>query len=181
MANALLRTLKQRKPFASPAEEAFMGLQVAAQRLLDPWELYLKSHAGISAAQYNVLRILRGAVPDSLTIGGVAERLISRLPDVTRLIGRLAQRGLVCRERDESDRRVVRVRITSAGLDLLEELDDSVDPMLGRILGHLGEPRLRHLNLILDALIEGLERGRGVALDRDKKKATGRHEGGSDA
>jgi DNA-binding MarR family transcriptional regulator len=179
MPDALLRTLKQLKPFVSPEEEAFIGLQVAAQRVLDPWELCLKSHAGLSAAQYNVLRILRGAVPDSLTTGGVANRLISRLPDVTRLIGRLVQRGLVCREPDESDRRVVRVRITPAGLDLLEELDDSVDSMLQRILGHLGEPRLRQLSLILDELIEGLECEQGVALD--KKQATERNEGGSDA
>lgn len=178
MTNALLRALKQTKPFASPEEEAFIGLQIAAQRALDPWELFLKSHADISAAQYNVLRILRGASPDQLTTGGVAERLISRLPDVTRLIGRLVQRDLVCRERDESDRRVVRVRITPAGLDLLEELDDSVDLMLRRILGHLGDAELRQLNHLLDRLIGGFERGEGVA---HQEKTIERQEGGTDA
>lgn len=175
---AVLRALKQSTPFASAEEEAFIGLQIAAQRVLDPWELFLKSRAGITAAQYNVLRILRGASPAALTTGGVAERLISRLPDATRLIGRLVQRDLVCRERDDSDRRVVRVRITPTGLALLEDLDHSVDLMLGRILGHLGEPALQQLNLLLNELIEGLEPGRGVALE---KQTNERHDGGTDA
>ena len=85
----------------------------------------LKEH-GVTAPQYNVLRILRGAGPDGLTGTGLAGAMITRVPDVTRLVDRLEKVGLVRRERCREDRRVVHVRIEPAGLALLARLDAPV-------------------------------------------------------
>jgi DNA-binding MarR family transcriptional regulator len=102
------------------------------------------------------LRILRGADGEALTCGDIGERLVTPGPDVTRLLDRLEGRGLVARLRDETDRRVVRARITEQGLDLLAELDTPVEHGLRRLLGPLGEERLRTLIQLLDRVREGL-------------------------
>ena len=102
--------------------------------------------SGLSSTQYNVLRILRGAGPDGLTCGEIAERMLTRDPDVTRLLDRIESRGFISRWRDENDRRVVRTSITTAALDLLNELDPSVNDLHHRQLGHLGEKQLKDLS-----------------------------------
>lgn len=104
----------------------------------------------LSFAQYNVLRILRGAGTDGLTCGGVSERLIQHDPDVTRLLDRLEKRSLIERHRDQKDRRVVRTAITDAGLALLAQLDEPVDAVHEQQLGHLSEPRLKELMALLE-------------------------------
>jgi DNA-binding MarR family transcriptional regulator len=149
MSRALSQEIHQRKPFVSLEEEAFLGLQRTASLLLQSLGRELKGH-DLTPAQYNTLRILRGAGPDALTCGEIGDRLVSPGPDVTRLLDRLEQRGLVTRLRDAEDRRVVRARITEQGLDLLATLDDPVGRMLGRLLGSLGEERLRTFVSLLD-------------------------------
>jgi DNA-binding MarR family transcriptional regulator len=149
MSRALSQEIHQQKPFVSLEEEAFLGLQRTASLLLQSLGRELKGH-DLTPAQYNTLRILRGAGPDSLTCGEIGERLVSPGPDVTRLLDRLEQRGLVTRLRDAEDRRVVRARITEKGLDLLATLDEPVGRMLGRLLGNLGEERLRTFVSLLD-------------------------------
>jgi DNA-binding MarR family transcriptional regulator len=144
MSGNLGREIHQEKPFASPEEEAFLGLQRTASLLLQSLGRALKGH-DLTPAQYNTLRILRGAEPDALTCGEIGERLVSPGPDVTRLLDRLEQRGLVTRLRDGEDRRVVRARITAPGLDLLAALDEPVGRMLAALLGNLGADRLRTL------------------------------------
>jgi DNA-binding MarR family transcriptional regulator len=144
MSGNLGREIHQEKPFASPEEEAFLGLQRTASLLLQSLGRALKGH-DLTPAQYNTLRILRGAEPDALTCGEIGERLVSPGPDVTRLLDRLEQRGLVTRLRDGEDRRVVRARITTPGLDLLAALDEPVGRMLAALLGNLGADRLRTL------------------------------------
>lgn len=104
----------------------------------------------LSFAQYNVLRILRGAGTDGLTCGGVSERLVQHDPDVTRLLDRLEKRSLIERHRDQKDRRVVRTAITNAGLALLAELDEPVDAVHEQQLGHLSEARLKELMTLLE-------------------------------
>ena len=136
------REIRQRKPFVSLEEEAFLGLQRTASLLLQSLGRELKGQ-DLTPAQYNTLRILRGAEPDPLTCGEIGERLVSPGPDVTRLLDRLEQRALITRLRDGEDRRVVRARITTQGLDLLAALDAPVNGMLGRLLGNLGQERLR--------------------------------------
>jgi len=100
------------------------------------------------ATQYNVLRILRGA-PLGLPCGEIANRMITRDPDVTRLLDRLKKRGLIARKRDPKDRRTVMGQITRAGLDLLGRLDAPVVEMHRSQLGHLGRQRLRDLAQLL--------------------------------
>jgi DNA-binding MarR family transcriptional regulator len=140
----LSQEIHQGKPFASLEEEAFLGLQRTASLLMQALGRELKGH-DLSPAQYNTLRILRGAQPDALTCGEIGERLVSPGPDVTRLLDRLEQRGLVTRLRDAEDRRVVRARITQEGIDLLDGLDEPVEHILRRLLGGLGVERLQTL------------------------------------
>jgi DNA-binding MarR family transcriptional regulator len=106
--------------------------------------------ADLSSTQYNVLRILRGA-PEGLPCGEVANRLITRDPDITRMLDRLEQRGLISRSRATKDRRMVMARITREGLRLLARLDVPVQQAHIRQLGHLGRKRLEVLAELLRA------------------------------
>ena len=112
--------------------------------------LELLKTADLSLAQYNFLRVLRGAGPGGLTCGEVGGRLIRHDPDVTRLADRLAQRGLIERARSERDRRVVVTYITTQGLALLASLDEPVDALHERQLGHMSEDQLRQLATLAD-------------------------------
>lgn len=104
----------------------------------------------LSSTQYNVLRILRGA-PEGLPCGEIGNRMITRDPDITRLLDRLEKRGLIARHRETTDRRTVIAGITSAGRKLLKELDKPVQEAHRRLLGHLGAKRLRALSTLLGA------------------------------
>jgi DNA-binding MarR family transcriptional regulator len=153
MARRLQAEIKQTQPFASLEQEAFLNLQRTADALMHGLEAALKP-VGLSPSQYNVLRILRGAGTEGLACRDVAERMVTRDPDITRLLDRLEARGLVVRARDREDRRVITVRITPGGLRLLQELEVSVAELPRQQLGHLGEQRLR-------TLIELLQVARG--------------------
>lgn len=106
--------------------------------------------ADLSSTQYNVLRILRGA-PEGLPCGAIAERMITRDPDITRLLDRLERRGLISRSRERKDRRMVRARIAPEGLALLARLDVPVQQAHRQQLGHLGRKRLEALAKLLRA------------------------------
>jgi DNA-binding MarR family transcriptional regulator len=149
MTSTLGEEIRQSKPFVSLEEEAFLGLQRTANVLLQALGRELKEWE-LTPAQYNTLRILRGAEPEALTCGEIGDRLITPGPDVTRLLDRLETRGLIVRLRDDLDRRVVRARITPKGVGLLAELDRPVEEALRRILGHLGPDRLQTLIGLLD-------------------------------
>ena len=156
MSSQLQRELKQAKPFPSLEAEVYLGLRLTAQRAREPWAQFLKAKTGLSTTQYNLLRILRGAHPGGLTCGEVAERMINRDPDVTRLVDRLEKRKLVIRERDTGDRRVVRILIAKAGLATLKSLDKAVEEFPNQVLGHLGKKQLRELRDLLDAVRAGM-------------------------
>lgn len=111
----------------------------------------------LSWPQYNVLRILRGVGPAGATCGEVGDRLIQHDPDVTRLTDRLEKRGLIARGRDTLDRRVVRTRITTAGLALLARLDPLVDEMHDRQLGHLSDAQIAALTSAMQRVRLGAE------------------------
>jgi DNA-binding MarR family transcriptional regulator len=102
----------------------------------------------VSATQYNVLRILRGS-PDGLPCGEIASRMITRDPDVTRLLDRLEKRGLIARWRETKDRRMVMAKIKPEGLKVLARLDEPVEHTHRKQLGHLGWERLRELTELL--------------------------------
>ena len=141
--------IKQTKPFETPEDEAFVSVLRTAEGFL--WrEAELLKPYEVTLAQYNVLRILRGAEPEGLICREIGERMITRDPDVTKLLDRLEARGLVRRERQEADRRVIVARITPEGLLLLKEIDGPVLKMTEDLLGHLGERKLATLIRLLE-------------------------------
>jgi len=121
MGNALRNRIQQTR-FESAAQEALLNLLVAADHLRARTER-LCAEFGLSASQYNVLRILRGVHPEGHSRCEIARRMIERAPDVTRLVDRLEKRGWVERDRSERDRRLSISRITAAGLELLQTID----------------------------------------------------------
>jgi DNA-binding MarR family transcriptional regulator len=144
MPSKLRAEIRQDRPFRSAEQEAFLNLQRTADVLMSRMAKVLAAQ-GVSPTQYNVLRILRGAGEAGLPCGAVAERMITRDPDITRLMDRLEKLGLISRARDARDRRVVLARITEKAGKVLDALDDPVDRELKRQLGHLGAQRLRQL------------------------------------
>src|SRR6266478_4884762 len=141
-----------KKARGTPEEAAFLDLLRTCDLLSRGPAQFLKSE-DLSPTQYNVLRILRGA-PPGLPCGEIANRMITRDPDVTRLLDRLEKRDLVSRCRKQKDRRVVYTRITDQGLKLLAELDPQVKAGHKKQLAHLGADKLRHLIELLETARE---------------------------
>ena len=133
----------------SPEEGVFLDLLSTADMLTRGAFGVLKGE-DLSLTQYNVLRILRGA-PQGLPCGEIASRMITRDPDVTRLLDRMEKRGLISRARESRDRRMVLTRITPEGLRLVDRLDEPVRKIHRKQLGHLGRERLRALGELLAA------------------------------
>jgi DNA-binding MarR family transcriptional regulator len=140
------RSTKVRRE-GSPEEAAYLDLLRTADVLTRGADWVLKAE-DLSLTQYNILRILRGS-PQGLTCGEIAGRMITRDPDVTRLLDRMKKRGLVSRTRESRDRRVVLARITSEGLKLVNRLDEPVQNAHRKQLGHMGKDRLRVLTELL--------------------------------
>ncbi len=141
--------IKKRRPFESPAEEAFLNL-VRTYGVLEADFLRLFKQQGISEPKYNVLRILRGAGGDGLPSLEIASRMITRVPDVTRIVDRLETQGLVKRGRRSEDLRVVVVSITKKGIDLLAKLDEPVKQLHCRQLQHMTRGELEELSRLLE-------------------------------
>ena len=139
----------------SSEEDAFLDLLRTTDMLSRGLVQVLKSEE-LSPTQYNVLRILRGS-PAGLPCGEVASRMITRDPDITRLLDRLEKRGLISRCRETKDRRMVMAKITPDGLKLLARLDEPVGDTHRRQLGHLGRDRLRALAELLHAARSAVE------------------------
>lgn len=149
MVGKLKQEIKQTRPFSSTQEEVVLSMLRTADQLAVPMTEVLRK-AELSMSQYNVLRILRGAAGEALPCGEISERMVRRDPDITRLLDRLEQRGLVSRSRDTSDRRVVLAAITEEGLKLLAELDGTVEKTVKQTLAHMPEKRLRQLCELLE-------------------------------
>ena len=141
--------IKKRRPFDSPAEEAYLNLLRTATVLAAEFERLFKD-AGLSEPQYNVLRILRGAGGDGLPCLEVGARMITRVPDVTRLVDRLEAAGLVERRRTSEDRRVVMISITKKGLDAIAPLDAELTAIHKRQMGHMTRRELEELSRLLE-------------------------------
>ncbi len=151
----LQQELKQARPFASLPVELFLNL-IRTTELLRAQETDLLREHGLSAPQYNVLRILRGAGKDGHPCQEIGARMLTRVPDVTRLVDRLEASGFVERARTDADRRIVRVRIQKRGLEVLARLDAPVDALPVAMFAHLSKPELRTLNeLLVKARREG--------------------------
>jgi DNA-binding MarR family transcriptional regulator len=137
----------KRRRAPCPEEAAFLDLLRTTDMLSRGLVKILKTE-DLSSTQYNVLRILRGS-PEGLPCGEIANRMITRDPDVTRLLDRLEKRGLISRRREPTDRRTVTARITPDGLRALARLDGPVLAAHRRQLGHLGRKRLAELAELL--------------------------------
>ncbi len=154
MPNTLAEEIKKRLPFESPAEEAFLNLMRTHAVLTGPSEKLFKQH-GISPAKYNILRILRGAkitgeaCKHGLPSLEIADRLIARVPDITRLVDGLETDGYVARTRCIEDRRVVYVGITPKGLQLIDQLAQPLCESHKDILGHMSPADLEQLSALL--------------------------------
>jgi DNA-binding MarR family transcriptional regulator len=127
----------------------FVSLLQAADTLSQQAEQLVKA-AGLTGAQYNVLRILRGAEPEGLACRAIGDRMISHDPDMTRLLDRMEKRGLIARARQTDDRRVVKTRITAPGLSLLRTLDQPVHDLHKRQFRHMSTARLKILFELLE-------------------------------
>jgi DNA-binding MarR family transcriptional regulator len=153
-ADSLAAEIKKRQPFDCPGQEAYLNLVRTYSTLHAPMEKLLKQH-GISPAKYNILRILRGSLTsgESMEHGlpslEIADRLITRVPDITRLVDGLEAEAMVTRTRSTEDRRVVYVGITAKGTELLLILEQPVMEMHQNSLAHMSSEELAELNRLL--------------------------------
>ena len=154
MSRGLQAELKQKIPFASREAEAYLSLLRTSDALQTQVEAQLKEF-GLTGTQYNALRILRGAGPEGLPCREIGERMITRDPDITRLLDRLEDRGFVQRMRAKHDRRVIYGKITAAGLKLLREMDGPLEKFGREMLRHVGQEKLRQLIDLLELVRRG--------------------------
>jgi len=157
MSRGLQAELKQKIPFTSREAEVYLSLLRTTDALQTQVEAQLKEF-GLTGTQYNALRILRGAGPEGLPCREIGERMITRDPDVTRLLDRLEDRGFVQRTRAKHDRRVIYGKITAAGLKLLREMDGPLEKFGREMLRHVRQEKLKQLI----ELLELVRRGRTV-------------------
>ncbi len=141
---SLQQELKQAVPFASLHAEAFLNLLRTTDQLQRRLHITLKPH-GLTVTQYNTLRILRGAGDQPLSCSEIGERLISQEPDITRLLDRMERNGLIQRERDQRDRRLVLSRITAEGRAQLKKLDGIVERCVEQMLEHMSVTELQQM------------------------------------
>lgn len=165
MARGLQAELKQKIPFRSREQEAYLSLLRTADALEARVEAWLKQF-GLTGTQYNALRILRGAGVAGLPCSEIGERMITHDPDITRLLDRLEKRGLVTRTRAKADRRVIYGKITAAGLKLLREMDEPVEHYNREMLKHVGQEKLAQLI----ELLELVRRKSTVALRENPRR-----------
>lgn len=125
MTDELALEIEQTAPYSSLEHAAQISIIQTSSQIMHAFEQMLRPH-GITATQFNVLRILRGAGPQGLCRNEIAERMVNRMPDVTRLLDRMEEGGYIARERSREDRRMVRTVLTGKGRRLLEEIDEEV-------------------------------------------------------
>jgi DNA-binding MarR family transcriptional regulator len=157
MPGRLQSEIRQSRPFPHPAEEAFLNLQRTADWLLRGVEETLRSF-NLTHPQYNVLRILGGAGAAGLPCGELSARMITRDPDITRLLDRLEKRGYVRRGRGVEDRRVVRAYLTEEGGAALRSLDKPMRDAVRGPLAPLGAAKLEQLTGLLEEIRIQMER-----------------------
>lgn len=150
--------IKKKHPFTLPEEEAYLNLWRSYERLSSQVEQQLKPF-GLSQSSYNVLRILARAGVGGMCTREIGSRLVARVPDVTRLVDRLASAKLVRRQSDPSDRRIVRVAITPAGTGLLKRLEEPLGALMQRLLGHMKRAELEQLSRLLEEARRGAAGG----------------------
>ncbi len=163
MTEALSRRLKQAR-FSNPQQEALLSVAVAAGTLNDLVDEICKSH-GLTRPQYNVLRILRGMHPNGHPRCEIAQRMVERAPDITRLVDRLQARGLVRRTRGGEDQRQAIAHITAKGLKLLQAIQPKLDTQTAARLSRLSDKECHELSRLCAAIFEDEARGPSICAD----------------
>lgn len=154
--------IAQERPFSSVEEEALLNLLRTSDCLNRAFHRKTRNW-GLTSTQYNVLRILRGAYPNGLTCTAIGERMITAVPDITRLLARLKSMELIEQQRDEQDRRVVWTCISAVGLEKLRAMDPVIQRVPGELFGHMNQAELHEL-------IELLEKARGPLTSSDPRE-----------
>lgn len=153
MAAKLQHEIGKLHPFDCREQEVYLNMERTADYLRRGVEELFRPYE-LSGTQYNVLRILRGAKLhenlEALPCGEIGQRMVTRDPDITRLLDRLEKRGFITRARQTNDRRVVKVQITDAGLELLGKLDEPLVQLHRQQLSHLAGEQLSALNDLLE-------------------------------
>ena len=157
MAKRILEEIRQTRPFATQQEEAVLNIVRTADALKRGGELLFRRH-GVTSAQYNVLRILRGAGDRGLHCSAIAERMITAEPDITRLLMRMERLGLLVRHRNTADRRMVTAIATERGLKLLDELEAPLRKLQELQFVQLNEDEIEVLVTGLEKVREGVAR-----------------------
>jgi DNA-binding MarR family transcriptional regulator len=157
----LLREIQQTKPFQSLRDELWLNLSRTAAVIGHEVEQRLRPH-GLSPTQYNVLRILRGAGEQGLMQYEVGDRLVAQVPDVPRILARMAKAGWIERVRGTVDRRVVRATLTPNGLKLVNELDAMMDEVEAGLFPAMSEEEIRHACDLLVLARRGSGNGNGA-------------------
>ena len=152
MGEILKQRLKMSK-FESPVQEATLALMAAASGLRVNFDRTL-AEAGLSGEQFNILRILRGAGTEGHPSGEIGCRMVDRSPDITRRIDALEKQEMVERDRSTTDRRVVRVRITKKGLDVLDDLQPKLEAFDTRLAANMSDSELAQLARLCEKIIE---------------------------
>ncbi len=162
--------IEQQRPFSSTEEEAFLNLlrtsdclERAFQRRTRAW--------GITATQYNVLRILRGAQPDGLPCAAIGKRMIAAEPDITRLLSRMKMLKLIRQRRDRQDRRVVWTQISEHGLGLLDSMDPVIQQAPRDLLGHMSHVELIELSRLLEQARTSADDGAAAMAKGEAQRA----------
>jgi len=150
----LREEIRQTKDFPSLEAEVFLNLMRTAEALSVGPDGLLRG-AGLSHSQYNVLRILRGAGDSRLCCREIVDRMVTRDPDMTRLLDGLEGKGMVQRIRSEHDRRVIVSQISASGLELLSKLDAPLQAIHTAQFKHLSEPKLKRLTRLLEEARQG--------------------------
>ena len=156
VAGKLQQEIHQTKAIRLLEEEAALNVVRTADVLMLAVGEALKPHL-LSATQYNVLRILRGAGKDGASCKDIGNRMVARDPDITRLMDRLEQRGLLTRDRAREDRRIVTHRLSEAGLELVNALDGPIETVHRRTLGRMKAQKLRDLVGLLEEIRAGIQ------------------------
>ncbi len=166
---SLKAEIEQQRPFASLEEEALLNLLRTSdciQRALQ----HSTRVFGITATQYNVLRILRGAEPDGLNCASIGRRMITAEPDITRLLSRLKAMKLIRQRRNRSDRRVVWTQISEAGLELLEAMEPVIERLPRELLAHMSAGEISELSRLLELARKGTQESHESKLSCDGKE-----------
>ena len=158
MGRSLRERIKQTVPFEDQAQEAMLNLFVASAAVRRRVEAACREH-DLQFSHHNVLRILRGVHPEGHPRCEIIDRMLDPSPDVTRLIDKLVERGLVKRSRSEEDRRMIIHTITEKGFDLLDELDPKILEVQDWFDERVSDRDLRHLIRICEGIYDDFEAG----------------------